>query len=56
MYFTKEMFFKMLQNLQKNTRVLESVFNEVKLATLLKKTPTQVFSCEFSKLLRATFL
>ena len=55
------MFYKrdVLQNVPKfaeKTRVLESVFNEVKLANLLKKTPTQVFSCEFSKLLRATFL
>ena len=33
----------------------EPVFNKVKLETLLKKTPTQVFLVNFSKSLRATF-
>ena len=31
----------------RKARVLESAFNKVMLATLFKKTPTQVFSCEF---------
>ena len=39
----KEMFFKMLQNLQKK-RVPESVFNKVKLAALFRKdSDTDVF-------------
>ena len=32
-----------------------SVFNKVKLATLLKKTPGQVFSCEFFKIITGKF-
>ena len=39
----------------RKTRVLESVFNKVKLATLLKKTLTQVFSCEFFEIIKGDF-
>ena len=39
----------------RKTRVPESVFNKVKLETLLKKTPTQVFSCEFFEIIKGNF-
>ena len=48
-----------LQNVTKfteKTRVAELIFKKVKLATAFKKTPAHVISCEFSKLLRTTFL
>ena len=58
-YLTKKMFLEILRNSQENTCV-NLFFNEVaglKSATLLKKeTPTQVFYCEFWKLLRKPFL
>ena len=34
-YFTEEVFFKMFPNIYRKTRVPESIFNKVKLATLL---------------------
>ena len=39
----------------RKARVLESIFNKVKLATLLKKTLTQVFSCEFFEIIKGDF-
>ena len=42
MCFTKELLFKMLQNLQK-IPVLESIFNKVRLTTLAKRPGAGVF-------------
>ena len=39
----------------RKARVLESIFNKVKLATLLKKTLRQVFSCEFFEIIKGDF-
>ena len=39
----------------RKVRVLESIFNKVKLATLLKKTLTQVFSCGFFEIIKGDF-
>ena len=37
--------------------MLESLFNKVAglIATLLKKTPTQVFSCEYSEIFKNSY-
>ena len=43
----KKVFFKIFQNLQKNTCVGVSL--------LKKETPTQVFSCDFREIFKKTF-
>ena len=39
----------------KKTRVPESIFNKLKLASVLKKTPAHVFSCEFFEIIKDNF-
>ena len=54
MYFTKEVLLKILQNLQKTT--CAGIFlNKVRLATLRKKIPASVFSCEVFEIIKDTF-
>ena len=48
--FLREVFLKILQNSQGNTWARISL-----LKALLKKTPAQVFSCEFCEILKSTF-
>ena len=54
MYFAKEVLIKILQNFQK-TNCAGVIFNKVRLATLIKKTPAQVFFCEFFEIINGTF-
>ena len=53
--FYRKNFSPKYRNIHWNTFVLESLFNEVsglRTATLLKETPTQVFSCEYYQIFK----
>ena len=54
MCFAKEVLIKILQNFRK-TNCAGVIFNKVRLATLIKKTPAQVFFCEFFEIINDTF-
>ena len=59
-FSVKKAFLKILQNSQKKTPVLESLFKlscRPQASNFIKKeTPTQVFSCEFCEISKNTFL
>ena len=52
--FYKRSAFKILQNLQKT--ICAGVFlNKVRLANIIKKSPTRAFSCQFFEITKETF-